>query len=446
LNPSWLRPEVAVLLLVGLLGCSPPPPLPKGQGGPLATPGLLGTPLPDIPGTPAVSQILAGELPPVPPVVERQTEPVPTEVGELARQLVATVSGEREKAQALYDWIARNIRYDIVAYRSGNLPDPSPELVLAQRMGVCEGYARLFLAMAEAVGLEAVMVPGYAKGFAPNQDQSRPDHAWNAVKIDGEWVLLDVTWGSGHIAADKSFQAEFEPFWFATPPEEFAVTHLPVEDRWQLLSSPVDTATFWARPSLGPTAFEYQLSLDSHPRGRIESDGPLEMNFSTGREARLMAALYQGDSPLPGTHALVERQGRNFTVSVRPPEPGEYRLIIFAGPIDQLEAQSAVTYQLTARSGQPEEYPKTMRTFADQEVRLLQPRTGLRAGEAAQLLLEAPGASAMMAVIGEEQYPFERDGDRFSLQLVPSGVKVGVFGSYNDSPRYDGLLEFPVAP
>ncbi len=159
-----------------------------------------------------------------------------------------------------------------------------------------------------------------------------------------------------------------------------------------------------------------------------------------------MATLHQGDREIDGTHALVERQGRNFTISVLPPEPGEYRLIIFVGPPEDLRTESAVVYDLTATSGSDGQvFPKTLKTFDDQEVQLVSPRSGLRDGESAELVVEAPGATKLMAVIGEQQLPFQQDGERFRVNLTPTGDKVTVFGSYDDSTQYSGLLEFPVA-
>jgi hypothetical protein len=378
---------------------------------------------------------------------EGQTAAVPTEVAALATQLVQGQSSERDKALALYDWIAQNVRYDMASFLAEDLPDPSPELVLSSRLAVCEGYARLFMAMSHAVGLEAVMVPGYSKGFAPDEDRSKPDHAWNAVKLDGQWVLLDPTWGSGHIDQSKAFVAEFSRDWFAVPPERFVATHLPAEEKWQLLSPPLSQEAFWAQPSFSNPYYDYELSLDSHPKGQITSDGPLELRISSGKDCRLMAALYRQDQQLPGDHALVERRGNDFTVTVVAPEAGNYRLVVFASPPEELQAKSAVTYELTANSGSDGEvFPKTLQTFIDQEVRLLSPRSGLSRGRSTTLVVEAPRATKLMAVEGEQQIPFERSGDRFTLNVTPQSDKVTVFGSYDDSVNYSGLLEFPVAP
>lgn len=50
---------------------------------------------------------------------------------------------------------------------------------------VCAGYAGAFKLLADAAGLECIVVTGMLEGNLP--------HAWNKVKIDGEWEILDVT-------------------------------------------------------------------------------------------------------------------------------------------------------------------------------------------------------------------------------------------------------------
>lgn len=438
-------------LLLCFLGCSPPQPLPKAVPASEVLPSGGSAPAPPPATTPASD---AGAPPstvtavPTPPPARRESrEPVPTEIAELARQLAAGQTSDKAKALALYDWVAQNIRYDITAYQSGDLPNPSPQLVLASRSAVCEGYARLFVAMAQAVGLEAEMVVGYSKGFSPEEAEAEPDHAWNAVKLDGEWVLLDPTWGSGHIDASKRFVAEFSRDWFATPPREFAATHLPTDPRWQLLSNPLSKEQFLAQPSLSRNYFAYELQLRSHPDGRLESDGLLQLEITAGKECRMMAALYQDSGKLSGTPTLVERRGRDFTITVDPPHPGRYQLVVLVGPPDDNRTTSAVVYELQAGpSSRGDDFPKTLRTFTDQQVQLIAPRGELRRGMPTELVLEAPGASELMAVLNEKQIPFVRQGDRFVLGLTPEGDKVGVFANYDGGQTYQGLLEFGVTP
>lgn len=55
---------------------------------------------------------------------------------------------------------------------------------------VCVGYSYMFQAMAIDAGLEAVFVAGTVDGSALG-------HAWNKVKVDGEWKIVDTTWNDG---------------------------------------------------------------------------------------------------------------------------------------------------------------------------------------------------------------------------------------------------------
>ena len=50
---------------------------------------------------------------------------------------------------------------------------------------VCAGYAAAFKLLAQEAGLEAIVVTGYLDGNLA--------HAWNKVKIDDEWQIVDVT-------------------------------------------------------------------------------------------------------------------------------------------------------------------------------------------------------------------------------------------------------------
>jgi len=106
-------------------------------------------------------------------------------------------------------------------------------------MSVCAGYANLFLSLAEARRLEAV-VSGYAKGIGYGLGQTtftQPNHAWNAVRIDGQWRLLAATWGAGYLSPSSAFERAFNAHYFLTRPELFIYDHLPEDPRWQLLDT-----------------------------------------------------------------------------------------------------------------------------------------------------------------------------------------------------------------
>lgn len=75
---------------------------------------------------------------------------------------------------------------------------------LKGKRGICQDYSKLYKAMCDATGLECVIVTGDARDFfKPYRHIHDNPPAWNAVKIGGQWQLLDVTWGPGYLHIDK---------------------------------------------------------------------------------------------------------------------------------------------------------------------------------------------------------------------------------------------------
>ncbi len=84
-----------------------------------------------------------------------------------------------EKARVLHNWLIHNAAYD---YSFSNY-DASG--VLLRGTGVCESYARAYELLLNKAGVENRFISGMA---------SRDAHAWNLVKIDGNWYHVDCTW------------------------------------------------------------------------------------------------------------------------------------------------------------------------------------------------------------------------------------------------------------
>lgn len=154
---------------------------------------------------------------------------------------------EQEKARAIYTWITHNIRYNhsiieqnLLGTRENTLMQQA-ENVLAQRSGVCEGYANLYKALANLMGLNAEIVTGKVR----REDGQIPEigHAWIAIKIGGEWSLSDPTWGAGYYDPDAGIH--FPPsddLYFLVPPADMIRDHYPFDPVWQLNRFPMTQA------------------------------------------------------------------------------------------------------------------------------------------------------------------------------------------------------------
>ena len=158
------------------------------------------------------------------------------------------------KARAVFYWIANNISYDWDAYTSGLIKtswDYKKDALqtFGDRKGVCDHYSSLFQYMLEQCGLEAMKISGYSKIWPDARVNTlRTDHAWNAVKINGNWKLMDVTWASED-------DGDMEYFWFDTPPEKFIYSHLPSDTAYQFLKNKITLNEYALMPIINKYLF-----------------------------------------------------------------------------------------------------------------------------------------------------------------------------------------------
>ena len=170
----------------------------------------------------------------------------------LAEYLTRPATTDRDRARAIFRWITDRIAYNAEAFLAGTpVGDCSAEAVLRSRKTVCAGYANLFEQLARQAGLDAVKISGYAKGFGyvPGEKLS-PNHAWNAVKIEEQWRLVDSTWGAGMTDAAKGFVKQLNEQWFLTSPEQMILSHFPDDPARQFLPLPIDAETFRRWPKV----------------------------------------------------------------------------------------------------------------------------------------------------------------------------------------------------
>jgi len=164
------------------------------------------------------------------------------------------------KARAVFNWIATHIEYDWDAYSSGKINttwDYKKDALQTFKTGkgVCDHYSSLFQYMAEQCGLEVKKISGHSKIWPDAKvNTSRTDHAWNAVKINGKWKLMDVTW-----ASEKNDEMEY--FWFDTPPEKFIYSHFPSDTAYQFLKNKISLEEFAQWPIISKYLFASKANI-----------------------------------------------------------------------------------------------------------------------------------------------------------------------------------------
>ncbi len=86
-----------------------------------------------------------------------------------------------EQEKAIHDWIRDNCSYD---YTFNINTAYSPTGIFVYKTAVCQGISEAFKLCMDILGIECIMIEGRV---------TRGGHLWNAVKLDGEWYLVDVT-------------------------------------------------------------------------------------------------------------------------------------------------------------------------------------------------------------------------------------------------------------
>jgi hypothetical protein len=184
---------------------------------------------------------------------------------DMAAYFMQHFSADAERTRAAFVWVASNIRYDIGRLGKQDHYKKENDLVsnvLRKRRGLCGEYAALFKAITIAMEIPCETIVGYTR--TDGRIDTVP-HAWNAVKLNGEWHLIDATWGAGHIRGNR-FYPSLDNTWFLTKPELMIHTHMPFEPMWQLLGQPLSYRDFAKGIILvyNEGDFAYSDSITSH--------------------------------------------------------------------------------------------------------------------------------------------------------------------------------------
>lgn len=92
-----------------------------------------------------------------------------------------------EKEEYINNCIIDNCKYDDAAAETNEIKGNENDAygALVDGNAVCEGYSRAFQLLCNKANIDCVMVSGTV---------DNTNHAWNCVKIGGEWYQIDVTW------------------------------------------------------------------------------------------------------------------------------------------------------------------------------------------------------------------------------------------------------------
>lgn len=119
----------------------------------------------------------------------------------MAAELTKGMKSDREKINAIYQYIVDNFEYDYD--KLGTLTStylPNIDETFTSREGICYDYSSLMAAMLRSLGIPAKLIKG-------NSPLVSGYHAWNEIydSESGEWIIVDSTYDSQMKAVGKKY-------------------------------------------------------------------------------------------------------------------------------------------------------------------------------------------------------------------------------------------------
>ena len=184
--------------------------------------------------------------------------------------------GVYEQLLYIHDWLILNNRYNSAAMavedktNTNRLPWTPLGALTDVADPVCEGYASAFKLVCDELGIPCLLVIGY--GWASN---AWGQHAWNMVKLDGQWYAVDATYddptgsnASGPVSGNERREYFLVGAKTVTDGYYFSDTHYPNGEKLQ--------GTYFTYPDLAENAYGGGYAEPGEPEWPEEPDYPDE--------------------------------------------------------------------------------------------------------------------------------------------------------------------------
>ena len=114
-------------------------------------------------------------------------------IEELYSKIIKTNYTDEEKVYVIGKFIVENIKYGKRARKPINCVNT--------KEGVCQDYSELFKALCDIAQIECHIVTGSGKNSSADIGFYNSNHAWNIIKINGEYMTIIPAYSSNY----KSF-------------------------------------------------------------------------------------------------------------------------------------------------------------------------------------------------------------------------------------------------
>lgn len=121
---------------------------------------------------------------------DEQINYIDQEVKKIIKENTDTYQSLETNIKSIHDYLVKRISYDTNYKNNKHLYTFNAYGALKQNVTTCNGYTDLM-----AIILTYLDVKNYKIAYNPeNASEDNLGHVWNAVKINNEWLHLDLTW------------------------------------------------------------------------------------------------------------------------------------------------------------------------------------------------------------------------------------------------------------
>ncbi|MBU3009845.1 transglutaminase [Polaribacter vadi] len=213
-----------------------------------------------------------------------------SKVDDLANKIESDFTKDVDKVRAAFFWLTKNIRYNLKEYYNPRqrkyrfryaseeekvlklqaIKDELVNTAFRTKMGVCEEYAQSFKKICDLLKIESQVIKGNVRSNSNEigKIESSTNHAWNAVKINDGWIILDATWAAGYEYNGKWIR-KFNNYFFNMPKDKIFKTHFPEDNLWVLRFGRMSIQEFYNQPIYSQTFLSLQAELIAPKTGII---------------------------------------------------------------------------------------------------------------------------------------------------------------------------------
>lgn len=209
---------------------------------------------------------------------------------QLADRISKDFSSDLHKVRASFKWITNNIRYNLEEAQQPNrtviqfryssekerlekiqeIKDNIVKEAFFSKQGVCEEYAQSLKKVCDLLGIEAVVLTGYVRNSAYeiNRIPNTTNHAWNAIKVNNRWMIIDATWSSGYVTNGRWLK-EFNDYYFNVDYKKIGYTHYTDNRKWNIILNQPSLQEFYNQPIYGKEFLRQNMEVISPANGII---------------------------------------------------------------------------------------------------------------------------------------------------------------------------------